>query len=438
MGDPDSDPPGRKRKKKSESVIDLHNNKDLQPKKTEPDSDSSCKELSDIDNNVTFKKKICNKYTEFSSAPYIVNVVSTEKNKPIHPMTLGGILFKNGIQGVSSGGVRADGRKRITISFETAKYANEFVENKLLETINLNCFIPNYKLCKNGIVRYIPVDLKEDEILANISVPPNYGKVIGVKRLKRRDTSSDKPEWVDSSTVLLTFEGQNLPEKVFLFYNSIKVLPYIYPCNICKKCLRYGHSEKKCTSTQRCANCGDKHDKEACPIKDSTPKCLYCQGEHLATDTKCPEFARQKEIKRRMANESISFAMAAKLTPPSKKFYSEAVTSTSTLKHTSYPKPKTQKQNSQFQTNINKKEIDSLLFYKNGQLPQPSDGCALISKDESSCRNSDENDNSLIIQLLTHILTVIQTNKKIELIKNDNVTQCVQDITKEVEKINGV
>ncbi|XP_050547324.1 uncharacterized protein LOC126909007 [Daktulosphaira vitifoliae] len=78
---------------------------------------------------------------------------------------------------------------------------------------------------------------------------------------------------------------------------------------ICNKCLRYGHTAKFCRSKARCACCGaNDHIATDCPIKDnSTPSCLHCKGSHEATDRSCPEWSRQKEIKKIMAVENISY-----------------------------------------------------------------------------------------------------------------------------------
>ncbi|XP_025195963.1 uncharacterized protein LOC112595089 [Melanaphis sacchari] len=80
----------------------------------------------------------------------------------------------------------------------------------------------------------------------------------------------------------------------------------------CKNCLRLGHTSKFCRSSPTCSHCGvSKHSIESCPTAQATdPCCLYCQLPHLATDRNCREWQSQRDLKKIMATENLSFRVA--------------------------------------------------------------------------------------------------------------------------------
>jgi len=55
--------------------------------------------------------------------------------------------------------------------------------------------------------------------------------------------------------------------------------------------------------------CGEnKHSIDQCPTVQATdPRCLFCHLPHFATDRKCQEWDFQRDIKKIMATENISF-----------------------------------------------------------------------------------------------------------------------------------
>jgi hypothetical protein len=124
--------------------------------------------------------------------------------------------------------------------------------------------------------------------------------------------------------------------------------------------------------------CGDKHtDENECSIKSGDPvKCVNCKGDHPASSNSCPELLRQREIKRTMALENVSFVQAAKMVPQTKKYFSEVVASTPNFKKsTTQPKQKTA--TPPRHNDIDRQKINSLLSYTNGQSTSLEDGCAL-------------------------------------------------------------
>lgn len=141
----------------------------------------------------------------------------------------------------------------------------------------------------------------------------------------RKTVIDGKAEFTPIETVVLTFDGQILPKRVFMCYNSLPVDLYIFPTIQCFNCCRYGHIRSQCRSTPKCFKCGQGHSGDSCSVEEDSVFCCQCLGSHFATSRKCPEYSRQKSIKESMAKNCISYAEAIKLHPPITKLYAEVV-----------------------------------------------------------------------------------------------------------------
>lgn len=424
MGDPSErdDPPDKIAPAPKKQRLDMettpHNNTSFES--SFPNETSTSSSNTDIPKQPEF-------YSLSALPPYLVVVESLEKAKPIHPMVLGGLLSKSGMEGIVPGGVRADGSRRTNVTFSTAKFANNFINSNILSSNKLKAYIPNYRLYKYGLIRRIPLELTDEDIIQNMQVPYSFGKVLKLRRLNRRTNVDGKVEWKPSTTILVTFEGQKLPENVYLYYNSINVDLYIPPSYICHKCLKYGHTHKKCTNSPRCAKCGESHQSNTCLMTETTSNCVNCKGNHMPTSNACPELHRQRDIRRIMATEGVSFVQASKKAIAPKKTFSEVVATSSTPKN-SLSKvditPSTSKKYTR--KNIDHKTINSLLSYTNGQPLNQRNGCALLSETndktsvspspyQSSSRPTNNNisespQNANNIKLMFQIFTYLLSN----------------------------
>ena len=152
----------------------------------------------------------------------------------------------------------------------------------------------NLMFSRMGIVRDIPIEWTDEEIIDNIKVPDGCGPVIKARRLNRRVSTLDGSEWKPTQTVVLTFDGQILPSRVYCFYSALPVEKYMYPTIQCYKCCRYGHTRTLCRSSPRCYKCGLDHPGDGCDPPPDRIKCVSCLGTHFATDKACPELGRQR------------------------------------------------------------------------------------------------------------------------------------------------
>lgn len=271
------------------------------------------------------------KYQASDVAPYNVHILkdasSTGENCNIHPVSFGNFLKKNNFKNIIDGSLKKIGRNRISISFSKFEDANSFVESDILQSKNYKAFIPMFTVTRMGVVRGVPVDWTDDEIINNTSVPIGCGKIIKVRRLKRKIITNIQVEFVPIETVVLTFDGQVLPKRVYICYNSLPVDLYIYPTIQCFNCCRYGHIKSQCRSTPKCYKCGQSHSGDTCSVEEESVSCCLCSGSHYATSKKCPEYTRQRTIKETMAKSCISYAEAVKLHPPISKSYADVLLS---------------------------------------------------------------------------------------------------------------
>ena len=68
------------------------------------------------------------------------------------------------------------------------------------------------------------------------------GTIVRVKRLSRRAHVDGQSSLVPIRSVLVTFQGQDLPDRVYMYHNSLQVIPYIYNVLYCNSCLCFGHA----------------------------------------------------------------------------------------------------------------------------------------------------------------------------------------------------
>lgn len=273
-------------------------------------------------------------YKACDSAPYSIHIQkiqsSPSNNVSINPISCGRFLKNKSTKNIVNGSLKKIHRNRLVLAFTNYADANSFLENQAIKQINCKAFIPTSSVTRMGVVRGVPTEWSEDEIIKNITVPFGCGNILKVRRINRKNVVEGKTNYVPVETVVLTFDGQVLPKRIFLCYNSLPVDLYIFPTVQCFNCCRYGHIKVQCRSTPRCFKCGNNHSGDSCNIDEDDVVCCLCSGSHYATNRKCPEFSRQKSIKELMANNCISYAEASKLHPPVTKSYSDVLTSIAT------------------------------------------------------------------------------------------------------------
>ena len=266
-------------------------------------------------------------YLESDKGPFIV-YVSREIPDPaagtsIRAIRFGQFLHKNKIIDIIDGGIKNIGRNKISVEFSNATAANSFLTNPILSLCKYVAVIPTFNITRMGIVRDVPVDFSLDELVESLVFPSGCGQVLKARRLNRKNVSEGVTTWVPTQSVVVTFRGQMLPDRVFSYHSSLPVEPYKFPTIQCLNCCRFGHVKAQCRSKPRCYRCSQYHTGDACDIAKADSNCMYCGSKHFATDKDCPEFARQQSIKILMSQECISYMEASSRFPSSQRSYAD-------------------------------------------------------------------------------------------------------------------
>lgn len=231
-----------------------------------------------------------------------------------------------------------EGDRLNKVSFGRLLHARDSIHNKAVVDIKSNgigklCILmksaadpANFCRCQ-GVIRDVPVNVSNDEIKQNLEVLGNMRgrtSVADVRRLNKkfRNSETGSFEYKESLSVLVTFNGTELPDKVALYKASSTVSPYTQQVRMCLKCLRYGHIASQCRSSERCVHCSEQHSHSTstpCPHIKEDPKCVHCPNESHRSDSKdCPELIFQKQFRSYAVVNSVTFAEAKAAIRPRK------------------------------------------------------------------------------------------------------------------------
>ncbi|XP_043464554.1 uncharacterized protein LOC122499991 [Leptopilina heterotoma] len=185
-------------------------------------------------------------------------------------------------------GIYPSGRGKVRVIMNGGRAANQIVSDPTLKSKGLIAIIPSSFVTCQGIINNIGLDISTEEILENAEIIGNYGKdckIINALRFNRRKIDEKNTVTFEpSTTVLLTFQGTTIPERVSIYKGSSPVRPYIPDPRMCMNCLRFGHIAKHCRSKTRCQQCGGSaphnDDTNPCTNASGPPRCANCNGPH--------------------------------------------------------------------------------------------------------------------------------------------------------------
>lgn len=182
-------------------------------------------------------------------------------------------------------------------SAETKKKANAV---KKIAGLIVEVYISNRIEGVKGVIYGVCADITEKEMKEQIK----GGEVKEVKRFKARNGGNpDAP-------VLITFDGDSLPLRVFFGCLSFQVKKYERPPLRCFQCQRFGHVAAACRGSKRCTKCGGEHDLLECEVTES--KCCNCGGSHMASFRGCHHAEKAKQVQEVKEQHKISYAEALK------------------------------------------------------------------------------------------------------------------------------
>lgn len=199
------------------------------------------------------------------------------------------------------------GKNRVRIELKEYSDANKIINHDEMKT-KYKIYIPQMYVVTIGVIKGVPTNMQNDEILKSIESDAN---ILKIERMKAWD-SEKKSEYVTES-IKIHFRSNTLPNRILLYGALLRVEYFIPNVLYCKNCLNYGHFKKRCTkSTPTCPNCAEditEKDNHKCSGK---PKCKHCEEEHKTNDKNCKERKLQVEIKKYMTKNKTSFFEAKK------------------------------------------------------------------------------------------------------------------------------
>lgn len=211
-------------------------------------------------------------------------------------MVIGRLLYADSKNDILE--LKKIGHSKINIRLKTGEAANKLISSQIFKEKKYNVYIPLYRVARKGIIRGVPLDLTEGEILKGLEAK---SVIISIQRLNRRkreisvsthNNESASGNLIPSQTVLITFRGQSLPEYLFLYMMRYTISPFVSKTSLCFSCFRFRHISSQCKGHARCLLCGNKKhaDEESCPSKDGPPVCINCGRPHKASSFDCPEY----------------------------------------------------------------------------------------------------------------------------------------------------
>lgn len=121
---------------------------------------------------------------------------------------------------------------------------------------------------------------------------------------------------IKQKTILVTFEGKTVPRHIRYVFEVYKVSEYRPRPLVCYGCHQLGHKSDVCPlKVKRCGSCGHEHGEvEEC---QATPRCLNCEGPHIATSNECPKRKIPPRSNTRRNNQSKRSATRGGMTSQS-------------------------------------------------------------------------------------------------------------------------
>ena len=173
-----------------------------------------------------------------------------------------------------------------------------------------------------GVIRCFELKgVSEEDIVDGLE---EFG-VVGAKRVRTKRGGEEK----DTDTIILTFDGLDLPDKVSVGYTKVNVRAYIPNPMRCFTCHRYGHTTASCRGTRTCGKCGAS-DHVAVDCTAPQHFCVNCgegQVPHTVFDKNCPILVKEREIMNLKVKNRLSFREARDVYERAhpKKSYAQAV-----------------------------------------------------------------------------------------------------------------
>ena len=123
--------------------------------------------------------------------------------------------------------IKYSGRNKLAIITHNRNTANQILKLDILKDNNLETFIPPSYIYRKGIIKNVPTDITEQELLENIQLTSPVDKLTihNICRFYRK--VKDKIESRPTTTIMITYKGRVLPQHTSTEWNT--QLRYTFP-----------------------------------------------------------------------------------------------------------------------------------------------------------------------------------------------------------------
>lgn len=211
-------------------------------KDNEKVSNSKKKEIrvaSDIESNTEDNRSL---YTEKNRPPFVVFMKylrgsSNKENKASSLLEVSRRLVKAKIPYKSIIGHVKNVWKVI---FDSRIQANAMTRNLL--SLGFAAFIPSFKVLRKDVIKGVPEDATDDEIIRALKEDNPDLSINKVFRLRRKDSKTG--QWIASQSMCVIFGGQILSRDVKIWKAVVPISIYIPQVRRCFRCGRIGISAR--------------------------------------------------------------------------------------------------------------------------------------------------------------------------------------------------
>lgn len=266
---------------------------------TSDSSDQETQTIKKLKSNQQIDKKIT--YDQKDVGPYVV--IATKKNaKPFH---LSKLLKKMFLKNFS---IDQLNNSRLKIIFKDYMEANKLINHPLISTEYV-LVIPHMNIFTIGMLRGVPLDMNETEILNNVE---SEIRIFNVERMSKWDNVNKIK--IPTENIKIRFRATKIPESIKIYNINMKVIYFIPQPLFCINCQNYGHHKANCKGTARCKICSEPEVVDDIPHTcKGLEKCKYCGDGHTTNKFKeCTEREKQFNIKKIMTLKKIDYKTAIK------------------------------------------------------------------------------------------------------------------------------
>ena len=142
----------------------------------------------------------------------------------------------------------------------------------------------------------------------------DYLKPQGFTHVKRFRIKKNH-EYINTNTLLLTFNSVTTPKSLKIFYQIIPVELYVPNPLRCFNCQKFGHHESNCPADEGsfCERCGTgNHDHLTSQCRNPA-KCVNCGGNHTSRSSDCDVWKKEKEVMKIKVTQRLTYPEARKV-----------------------------------------------------------------------------------------------------------------------------